>query len=72
MAGATGVFGRRVVRLLTEAGHEVTAVARGPEKAALLHSLCATPMAVDLFDPAAVAQSHPSQPAFLRAAQPPS
>ena len=33
VAGATGVLGRRAVRLLVEAGHDVTGVARSPAKA---------------------------------------
>ena len=51
VAGATGVLGKRAVRLLVEAGHQVTGVARSAEKAALLKSLGATPVSVDLFDP---------------------
>ena len=54
VAGATGVLGKRAVRRLIGAGHQVTAVARGPEKAELLRSLGATPTEADLFDPAAV------------------
>lgn len=54
VAGATGVIGRRAVAELVAAGHDVTGVARSPEKAALLHSLGATPVTVDLFDAAAV------------------
>lgn len=54
VAGATGVLGKRAVQDLVAAGHHVTGVARGPEKAQLLRSLGATPVAVDLFDLAAV------------------
>jgi nucleoside-diphosphate-sugar epimerase len=54
VAGATGVVGRRAVRLLVAAGHDVTGVARSPEKAQLLRTLGAEPVSVDLFDPAAV------------------
>jgi len=54
VAGATGVLGKRAVRRLIGAGHKVTAVARGPDKAELLRSLGATPVEVDLFDPEAV------------------
>ena len=39
VAGATGVAGRRAVARLVAAGHEVTGIARSPEKAALLESL---------------------------------
>ena len=54
VAGATGVLGKRAVRLLVEAGHDVTGVARSPEKAALVRSLGATPATADLFDAVAV------------------
>lgn len=54
IAGATGVLGGRVVPALVTAGHDVTGVARGPEKAEALRSQGATPTEVDLFDPAAV------------------
>jgi nucleoside-diphosphate-sugar epimerase len=54
VAGATGVLGKRAVRELVAAGHEVTGVARNADKAALLRSLGATPVEVDVFDAAAV------------------
>lgn len=54
IAGATGVLGRRVVHQLAEAGHDVTGVARSPEKAQDLRTAGAAPVQVDLFDPAAV------------------
>ena len=54
VTGATGVVGTRAVPALVAAGHEVTAVARGDAKADLVRSMGATPVAVDLFDPAAV------------------
>ena len=54
VAGATGVLGKRAVKLLVEAGHDVTGVARSAEKAALVASLGATPATIDLFDPVAV------------------
>jgi 2-alkyl-3-oxoalkanoate reductase len=50
VTGATGVVGRRLVPLLVQAGHEVTAVARTPEKAAGLQKAGARTVAVDLFD----------------------
>ncbi|HVM53188.1 MAG TPA: NAD-dependent epimerase/dehydratase family protein [Acidimicrobiales bacterium] len=50
VAGATGVLGRRAVRDLVAAGHAVTGIARSEEKAALLRSLGATPVRLDLFD----------------------
>jgi len=54
VTGATGVVGTRAVPALVAAGHEVTAVARGPEKAGLVRSMGAVPVIVDLFDPTAV------------------
>jgi nucleoside-diphosphate-sugar epimerase len=54
VAGATGVLGRRAVRRLVEAGHDVTGMARSDEKAKLLEGLGATPVRVDLFDADAV------------------
>ncbi|HEX4867985.1 MAG TPA: NAD-dependent epimerase/dehydratase family protein [Acidimicrobiales bacterium] len=54
VTGGTGVVGTRAVPALVAAGHEVTAVARTPEKAELVRSMGATPVTVDLFDPAAV------------------
>lgn len=50
VTGATGVIGRRVVPLLTGAGHRVTAVGRTPEKRAALERAGATAVALDLFD----------------------
>lgn len=55
LAGGTGVLGRRVLPRLVEAGHEVTAVARSTEKAAQVRAVGADPVAVDLFEPDAVA-----------------
>jgi nucleoside-diphosphate-sugar epimerase len=54
VAGATGVVGSRAVRQLLAAGHEVTALARSPEKAAALLAVGATPVQVDLFDASAL------------------
>ena len=54
VAGATGVLGRPTVQALVAAGHRVTGSARGEEKAALLRSLGAAPMPVDLFNHASV------------------
>ena len=54
VAGATGVIGSRAVRHLVAAGHQVTGLARSPEKAALLQSWGAEAAPVDLFDPAAL------------------
>lgn len=51
VAGATGVLGSRAIPLLVGAGHEVTGIARTPEKAAALRSAGAEPVSVELFDP---------------------
>jgi len=50
VAGATGVAGRRAVLRLVEAGHEVTGVARSPEKVAELAAIGASTASVSLFD----------------------
>jgi nucleoside-diphosphate-sugar epimerase len=50
VAGATGVIGRRAVAQLVAAGHDVTGIARTPEKAELLRAIGATPVAVGLFE----------------------
>jgi nucleoside-diphosphate-sugar epimerase len=57
VAGATGVLGRRAVARLVAEGHQVTGVARTEEKAQLLSRLGATPVAVDVFDAAAVREA---------------
>lgn len=57
LTGATGVVGRRVVPLLVEAGHRVTAVGRTPEKRGALSRAGATPVELDLFDPRAVGRA---------------
>ena len=57
VVGATGVVGWRAVRDLVKAGHDVTAVARTPAKAATLRELGATPVSVDVFDAAAVKEA---------------
>ena len=54
ITGATGVLGSRAVPLMFEAGHEVTAVGRNPEKRALLKRQGARAVEVDLFDPESV------------------
>ena len=51
LTGATGAIGPATVRGLVAAGHDVRAVARNDEKAALVKQLGAEPVAVDLFDP---------------------
>ena len=50
LAGATGVIGRRLLPLLNEAGHTVTAMTRSDERAAMLREAGATPVVCDVFD----------------------
>jgi nucleoside-diphosphate-sugar epimerase len=54
VSGATGVLGRRVVAGLVAAGFDVTGVARDRSKEAELVALGVRPVALDLFDRAAV------------------
>lgn len=54
VTGATGVIGIRVVPALLALGHQVTAVGRTEEKRAVLRNQGAQPIAVDLYDAAAV------------------
>ena len=57
VAGATGVLGQPTVKLLVAAGHQVRGTARGEEKSQRLRSLGAEPVAVDLYNPAAVKEA---------------
>lgn len=50
VAGATGVVGRRLVPLLVQSGHEVSAIGRSPEKRAALELQGARAVDVSLFD----------------------
>lgn len=54
LTGATGVVGRLTVPELVAAGHDVRAVSRRPDASAALRAVGAEPVALDLFDPAAV------------------
>jgi nucleoside-diphosphate-sugar epimerase len=55
VTGATGVIGRQAVPRLLQAGHDVAGVARSDAGAGWLRAVGATPVQVDLFDPATVA-----------------
>ncbi len=68
VTGATGVIGRRVVPALVKAGHQVTAVARTPEKAAALTKAGADPVTVDLFNADDVASAAAGRDAIIHLA----
>ena len=63
VAGASGAIGVRLVPLLIERGHEVTAITRSAEKGRALAELGAQPVVADGLDRAAVERA-------VRAAQP--
>ncbi len=50
VTGGTGAIGSHAVPALVAAGHQVTALARTPAKAAVLEAQGATPITVSLFD----------------------
>ena len=50
LAGATGVIGRRLLPRLLEAGHDVTAMTRREDRAAVLREAGAVPVVCDVFD----------------------
>lgn len=50
VAGGAGVIGRRLIPLLRQAGQQVAAITRSPQKAALLRELGAEPYVVDVYD----------------------
>ncbi len=50
VAGASGLIGQRLVRLLAASGHVVTGTTRSPERAAAIRAAGATPTVVNLFD----------------------
>jgi nucleoside-diphosphate-sugar epimerase len=54
LAGASGVIGRPLVRLLCAAGHAVTGGTRSTDKATALETLGARAAVVDVFDAAAL------------------
>jgi nucleoside-diphosphate-sugar epimerase len=57
LAGATGVIGRPLIPQLLAAGHEVTALARTPEKAKALEALGVETAVADAFDSDAVREA---------------
>jgi nucleoside-diphosphate-sugar epimerase len=57
VAGATGAIGRQLVPMLTEQGHEVTAMTRTHAKEDLIRQMGARPAVADALDPEAIAQA---------------
>ena len=68
LTGATGVVGRRVVPLLREAGHEVTAVVHSTPARAELARHGMTTIDLDLFDASAVRRALAGQEAVVNLA----
>lgn len=66
VAGATGVVGAVAVRALVAGGHSVRGSARSDDGAALLRSLGAAPVRLDLFDPGAVRRAVDGVDAVVR------
>jgi nucleoside-diphosphate-sugar epimerase len=57
LAGATGVIGRRLARLLRQAGHEVAGTTRTAARSEALRAIGVTPVVADVLDADAVAQA---------------
>jgi len=57
VAGGSGTIGVPLVRSLLQAGHQVTATTRTPEKQDMLRALGATPVVVDALDASALADA---------------
>jgi 2-alkyl-3-oxoalkanoate reductase len=57
VAGASGAIGRRLIPQLLDVGHEVIGTHNSPESAALLQTLGAQPVRLDLLDAPAVRQA---------------
>jgi nucleoside-diphosphate-sugar epimerase len=68
VVGGTGVVGRPLLTRLLAAGHEVAALARNEERAAVLRDAGATPVVADLFDPGAMAEAVAGRDAVVNVA----
>ena len=68
VTGASGVIGRRVVPLLVDAGHQVTAVGRSPDKLAALAKVGAETATLDLLDAKAARQAMAGHDAVINLA----
>jgi uncharacterized protein YbjT (DUF2867 family) len=63
LAGASGVVGRRIIRLLVESGHLVTGLTRRPSAAAVIEEVGGRVVVADVYDADAIG-------AAVRAAKP--
>jgi nucleoside-diphosphate-sugar epimerase len=68
LLGGTGAIGRYALAALVAAGHEVSALARTPEKAAVIRAKGATPTAVSIFDSKALTEVFRGQEAVVNLA----
>ena len=66
--GGTGAIGSHALPALLRAGHEVSALARTPEKAAAVRAQGASPVTVSIFDRAALAESFDGHDAVVNLA----
>jgi nucleoside-diphosphate-sugar epimerase len=57
LAGATGVIGRPLVKLLVAAGHTIVGTTRSAARAETIRQMGATPVVVDVFDAAALREA---------------
>jgi nucleoside-diphosphate-sugar epimerase len=68
VTGATGVIGRRLLPLLAEAGHQLTAILRDPAKSGEIKRCGAAAIRADLFDRVALAAAMQRQEAVINLA----
>lgn len=68
VAGGTGAIGRHAIRALIRAGHDVTALVRTAQRAAMVTSFGARPSEISMFDRAALTQAFAGQEAIVNLA----
>jgi nucleoside-diphosphate-sugar epimerase len=68
VAGGTGAIGGHAVSALVRSGHQVTVLARTPEKAALLSKLGVRPVMASIFDRGALKEAFVGQHAVVNLA----
>ncbi|SDY96821.1 Nucleoside-diphosphate-sugar epimerase [Amycolatopsis xylanica] len=68
VTGGTGAIGGHVIPTLIAAGHEVSALARSPEKAAVLTGQGAKPVSVSIFDTKALTKAFAGHDAVVNLA----